>query len=103
MRLRDNADIGNVTQGKALEFEEPCGTWCAAAAVWRNGLEDEERRGCDRGDETRRTLHILCAGLCRNDDLNIDILGACDFEKACVRVPDGRGQDIGQLQIHADV
>jgi len=40
MGLRDDADIGNVTQGDALELKEACGCGCGAAAVGRHGLED---------------------------------------------------------------
>ena len=103
MCLRDDADIGEMVQGDALEFEEARGRRHSTAAVRRDGLEDEERRGCDVGDEVRRTLHILCARLCRDNDLDIDIHCACSFEKACVRIPNGRGQNIGKFQIHADV
>ena len=103
MGLRDDANIGKVTQGDALELKEACGCGCGAAAVGRDGLKDEERRGCDVGNEVRRMLHILCARLCRDNDLDIDIHCACNLEKTCVRIPDRCRQNIGQFQIHADV
>ena len=103
MGLRDDADIGQMAQGDALELKEACGCRCGAAAVGRDGLKDEERRGCDVGDEVRRTLHILCACLCRDDNLDVDIFRVRNLKKARVRIPNGRGQNIGKFQIHADV
>lgn len=97
MGLRDDADIGQMTQGDALEFEEARWGGCGTAAAGRDGLKDEERRGCDVGDEVRRMLHILCARLCRDNDLDIDIHCACNLEKACVCIPNGRGQNIGKF------
>ena len=103
MGLRDDADIRNVTQGDALDLKEACGCGCGAATVGRDRLEDEECRGCDVGDKVRRLLHILCARLCRDDNLDVDIFRARNLKKACVCIPNGRGQNIGQFQIHADV
>ena len=78
MGLRDDADIGEMAECDALEFEETCGRWRSAAAVWRDGLENKEGRRCNLRDHACRALNILRPRLCRNNDLHIDIDGARD-------------------------
>ena len=98
MGLRDDADIGNVTQGDALELKETCGCRCGAAAVGRDGLENEECRGCDVSDKVCRMRHILCARLCRDDNLDIDIFRARNLKKACVRIQTGADRTSGSFR-----
>ena len=102
MGLRDDTDIRNMAKRKTLEYEEVFRRWRGAAAVGRHGLEDEQcfrRSVCN--DPCRRH-DIVIRRLRGHNDLDVDILCACNRKKACMRIPDGHGQNIRQLDIHAN-